>query len=71
MITNVFIVFGMMWLPIGFLLMTTEVSRVWIWIIGLIGFTCLIWGVIQAHKDDKRKEQMPSELIEAIRNIGK
>jgi membrane-bound ClpP family serine protease len=70
-ITNVFISFGIMMIPVGFLLMTTEVSRAWIWIAGIIGFTCLIWGVVRANKEDKRREEMHKELIEAIRRIGR
>ena len=69
MLTNVFIAFGIMWLPIGFLLMTTEVSRVWVWIAGIIGFTCLILGVVRANREDKRSEERHKELLEVIRNI--
>ena len=70
MITSVFITLGMMMIPIGFIIMTMEVSRLWVWVAGIIGFTCLILLVIRANKEDKRKEAMHRELIEALGEIG-
>ena len=71
MITNVFIAFGVMMIPIGFLIATTSVPKIWVWAAGVIGFACLFWAVFRANKEDKRAEERHKELIEAIRSINK
>ena len=72
LITSLAISIGVMMIPIGIILgATKQISTEWVWVIGIIGFGSLIWAVIQANKEDNRKEEMHRELLKAIRDINK
>ena len=69
---NLIISVGVMMLPIGFILGATKaIPTFWVYVIGLIGFTCLLWAMWKVKKEDERREDRHKELIEAIRSINK
>lgn len=69
MITNVFIAVGVMMVPVGFLLMTTSVSKLWVWAAGIIGFTCIILAIFRADKEDKKNDEKFATLITELKGL--